>query len=157
MKSNLVVRLITALVGAPLILALLYVGPAWGWFAFVATAAAVGAFELFAMTHAGDRIAQAVGVLLTEAVMAVLYFRGEDAKALLTLLIALPIVAMLLVLWRLGDITTAATRVAATAFGPLYVGGGLGAIALLRRDGGAGERFDVGCLVLGDAGAEPRF
>ena len=149
MKSNLVVRLITALIGAPLILALLYYGPAWGWFAFVATAAAVGAYELFAMTHAGDRVAQAVGVLMTEAVMAALYFGGASPKVLLTVLLAVPMAAMLLVLWRLGDIATAATRVAAAAFGPLYVGGGLGAIAMLRRDGGDdGPAFVVLALMM---------
>jgi phosphatidate cytidylyltransferase len=148
-KSNLVVRLITALIGAPLILALLYLGPPWGWFAFVATAAAVGAYELFAMTHAGDRVAQVVGVLMTEAVMAALYAGGTSPKVLLTVLLAVPMTAMLLVLWRLGDITTAATRVAAAAFGPLYVGGGLGAIALLRRDGGAdGPAFVVLALMM---------
>jgi phosphatidate cytidylyltransferase len=148
-KSNLAVRLLTALVGAPLILALLYFGPAWGWFAFVATAAAVGAFELFSMTHAGDRPSQVVGVLLTEVVMVVLWTHGTDARVLLTLLVALPIAAMLLVLARLGDIATAATRVAANAFGPLYVGGGLAAITLLRRDAGAdGPGFVVLALML---------
>jgi phosphatidate cytidylyltransferase len=147
-KSNLVVRLITALIGAPLILALLYFGPAWGWFAFVATAAAVGAYELFAMTHAGDRVSQVVGVLMAEAVMAIVYFRGTDAKTLLTLVIALPFVAMMLVLVRLGDINTAAMRVAAAAFGPLYVGGGLGAIAMLRRDAGVNGADGPGFVVL---------
>lgn len=148
-KSNLVVRLMTALVGAPLILALLYLGPAWGWFAFVATAAAVGAFELFSMTHAGDRTSQVVGVLVTEVVMLVLYTRGTDPKTLLTLLLALPLVAMLLVLWRLGDLGTAAMRVTTGAFGPLYVGGGLAALTLLRRDGGDdGPAFVVLALMM---------
>src|SRR5262249_22607440 len=35
-----------------------------------------------------------------------------------------------------GDTQTAAVRVMANAFGPLYVGGGLGAMILLRRDAG---------------------
>src|SRR5262249_17888889 len=61
-QSNLTTRVMTALVGAPLILVLLYLGPAWGWFVFVAIAMAVGALELFAMTHPGDRIAQGTGI-----------------------------------------------------------------------------------------------
>ena len=45
--SNLTVRLGTAVVGVPAILALLYLGPAWGFFILIAAAACVGAFELF--------------------------------------------------------------------------------------------------------------
>jgi phosphatidate cytidylyltransferase len=133
-----VVRLATGFVGAPLILALLYLGPAWGWLAFVSLAAAIGAFELFGMTHPGDRVSQAIGAILTLAVIAVLWFFGAEPKALVALLMAAPIVGMMLVLARLGDIQTAAGRVMANAFGPLYVGGGLGAAILLRRDGSLG-------------------
>lgn len=137
-QSNMAVRLITGFIGAPLILLLLYAGPAWGWLLFVSLAAVIGAFELFAMTHPGDRPSQVVGVLLTLTVILSLWFFGANARVLVTLMIALPIVSMLLVLARLGDIQTAATRVTAAAFGPLYVGGGLGATALLRRDGDLG-------------------
>ena len=35
-QSNLLVRLVTGFIGAPLILLLLYLGPAWGWLIFVA-------------------------------------------------------------------------------------------------------------------------
>ena len=41
---------------------------------------------------------------------------------------------MLVVLWRLGDIQTTALRVMAGAFGPLYVGGCLTTLALLRKE-----------------------
>jgi phosphatidate cytidylyltransferase len=146
-QSNLTARLATGLVGAPLILLLLYLGPAWGWLIFVAVAAAIGAFELFGMTHPGDRVAQAIGAGLTLAVIGVLWTFGAEPKVLLTLLFAAPIVGMMLVLWRLGDIQTAAVRVMANTFGPLYVGGGLGAVILLRRDGG--EPYDgAGFVVL---------
>jgi phosphatidate cytidylyltransferase len=147
-QSNLVVRLATGLIGAPLILALLYLGPAWGWLLFVAAASIVGAFELFAMTHPGDRVSQAIGALLTLAVIGVLWTFGADAKVLLTLLIVAPLVGMMLVLWRLGDIQTAAVRVMANAFGPLYVGGGLGAVILLRRDGNISTPYDGASFVV---------
>src|SRR5262249_12446906 len=67
-QSNLVVRLTTGFTGAPLILLLLYQGPAWGWLVFVMLAGGVGAYEFFAMTHPEDRLSQVLGVLLTEAV-----------------------------------------------------------------------------------------
>lgn len=148
-QSNLVVRLTTGLIGAPLIVLLLFKGPDWGWLLFVLLAGGVGASELFGMTHPGDAIAQTIGVLMTQAVMAALWFLGADARVLVTLLVALPIVGLMLVLWRLGDIQTAAVRVMANTFGPLWVGGGLGAIVLLRRDATAlGQYAGAGYVVL---------
>ena len=148
-KSNLVVRLVTGFIGAPLIVLLLYLGPAWGWALFVGLCAAIGAYELFGMTHPGDRMGQVIGVLLTEAVIAVLWFATGNAKAMITLLVLAPIAGMLLVLWRLGDIQTAAVRVMANTFGPLYAGGGFGVLILLRREGDVlGTHAGAGLVVL---------
>jgi phosphatidate cytidylyltransferase len=148
-KSNLAVRLLTAAVGGPLILLLLYLGPAWGWLLFLLAATVVGAFELYAMTHPGDRVAQALCTALTLGVTLVIWQYGASAKVLLSLLLVLPIASMFLVLLRLGDMQTAALRVAAGAFGPLYLGGGIAALTLLRRDGGPdGPGFVVLALML---------
>jgi phosphatidate cytidylyltransferase len=149
LASNLTKRLLTAAVAAPLLLALLYLGPPWGWCALLAAAAAVGALELFGMTHPGDRVAQAAGVLLTVATLGVLWRWGEDPRALLAVLFLLPLAAILLTLARLGDMHTAALRLLAVAFGPVYLGGGLGALALLRRDAGEdGPAFVLLALLL---------
>ncbi|MFT3775963.1 MAG: phosphatidate cytidylyltransferase [Minicystis sp.] len=147
-QSNLTMRLVTGFIGAPLICALLYLGPAWGWLAFVSVAAAVGAFELFGMTHPGDRVSQVIGAILTVAVIGVLWLFGADARVLLTLLVVAPILGMMLVLWRLGDIQTAAVRVMANTFGPLYVGGGLGTVILLRRDANIATPYDGASYVV---------
>ena len=172
---NVFVRLATGFIGAPIILLVLYLGPAWWWLLFVAVAAAIGAYEFFGMTHPGDLPGQVIGVALTEAVIGVLWefgggapvvawgfggvapiaghVAGGDARALLTLIVLAPIVSLLIVLGRLGDVHTAAVRVMANTFGPLYVGGALGAIVLLRRDGDvlgphAGAGFVVVALSL---------
>jgi phosphatidate cytidylyltransferase len=148
-KSNTLVRLATGMTGAPLILLMLYRGPWWGWPLFVAVAASIGAFELFSMTHPADRVSQAIGVVLTLGVLGVLWSFGTNAHVLLTLLIALPAIGIFLVLARLGDVHTAAVRVMANTFGPLYLGGGLGSIILLWRDAGAdGPAFTVLALTL---------
>lgn len=156
-QSNLVTRVVTGLVGAPLIVLLLFLGPDWGWFTFVGAAALVAATELFAMTHPKDAVSRGFGVALSLGVYVLLLTRTGDARLLLTLVLVLPLVAMLFVLVRLGDIATAGLRIAALAYGPLYVGGGLGAVALLRRDGGAdGPAFVVLALIfawLSDTGA----
>jgi phosphatidate cytidylyltransferase len=148
-KSNLAVRFATAAVGGPTILAILYLGEPWWWLAFIAVAAAIGAYELFGMFVPEDTASKVIGVLLTEAVLGILWRFGLDARVLLTMLIVLPTIAMVIVLVRLGDMKTAALRVAAFVFGPLYLGGGLGAIVLERRDGGSdGPAFVVLALML---------
>ncbi len=148
-RSNLVTRLLSALVGIPAILALLYVGPAWGWALFIALALVVGSIEFFGMTHATDRVSQVLGIVLSLGVMAVFWFVGADARALVTMFFLLPTVALFVTLARLGSIETSALRAAAMAFGPLWLGGGLGSIALLRRDGGdSGPGFVVLALAL---------
>jgi len=73
---------------------------------------------------------------MCEGVLAVLFYFGLDARAVLALFLLLPIVAILIALARLGDMATAALRLMANAYGPLYIGGGMAAIVLLKRDGG---------------------
>lgn len=148
-KSNLATRFLTAAIGIPLLFVLLFYGAPWGWCAFLAVAVAVGAFELYGMTHPGDRVSQITLLLVSVGVTLLLWFYGASAPVLLALILLLPIASMLLVLARLGEVQTAALRVAAGAFGPLYIGGGLGALALLRRDAGdEGPAFVVLALML---------
>jgi phosphatidate cytidylyltransferase len=146
--SNLAMRLLTALVGVPAILALLYLCPPWAFFIVIAAAACVGAIELFQMTWPQDRLAQTLGVVLTLAVSCCVYFFTTDARVMLTLVLAVPLLGMLLPLWRLGKIETGALRIGATCFGPLYVGAMLTTLALVRRDqpGTAGPGYVVVAL-----------
>ncbi len=143
-KSNLAVRVLTAVVFVPFLLALLFVGPAWGFYLLVLAATVVGASELFAMTHPGDRVAQALGVLLTAVVSAAVYFQTQNARVLLAVFLLVPIVGVLLPLWRLGAIETAGLRIMANVAAPFYLGGLFATIGLLRRDLGAeGPRWVV--------------
>lgn len=154
--SNLLARLATAVVMIPILLGLIYWGPPWGWMAFVAVAAAVGAYELFGMTYPGDGTARVAGIILTSGVTVGLWFGIERPALLVTIMLAVPILSMLLVLWRLGDIPTAALRVASASFGPLWIGGGLGAAALLRlaggEHGGSYVVLSLGLAWIGDTG-----
>ncbi|MFO0613524.1 MAG: phosphatidate cytidylyltransferase [Polyangiaceae bacterium] len=134
-RSNLVQRLLTAAVAVPLLLLLAFPGAPWMWAAFIALATLVGALELYGMTHHGDRVAQVVLVAMTGGVFATLWFAGRDPKALVALLLLLPIASTLLALARLGEIPTAALRYAASTFGPIFLGGGMAALAMLKRDG----------------------
>ena len=119
--SNLKVRLLTALVVVPPLIWLLFRGPAYGFFVLVLLAAAIASDELFRMTHPGDGVARALGVLTTLAVSVCLYLRGSDPRVLLTLLFLVPLSGLMVPLWRLGDIRTAALRAFAGVAGPHYV------------------------------------
>jgi phosphatidate cytidylyltransferase len=135
-RSNLATRLLTAGVVVPLMLLLLYVGPVWGWSALVLAATALSAAEFFHLSHPNDGVSRTAGILLTVAFSAGVYWGEDDPRVLVTLLALLPLVSLTLALARPGDIPMAGARIAATSFGPLWVGM-LTFIALLRRDQGA--------------------
>lgn len=143
-NSNLLVRVATALVGAPLIIALLYKGPPWGFYLLVLPATLIGAWELFNMTHAGDRVSQVIGVAMAAAASLALYLADGDARVLVTMIVVVPLAGPLLTLIRLGDMKTAALRASAMGFGPLYLGVPLTLLAVMRRDlGGDGPAYVV--------------
>ncbi|HEX3776164.1 MAG TPA: phosphatidate cytidylyltransferase [Polyangiaceae bacterium] len=145
--SNLKVRLLTAAVVVPPLLWLLFLGPAWGFFALVLAAAGIAADELFRMTHPDDGVSRAIGIATTLATSIALYFWSYDSRVLLTLLFVLPLLGLMVPLWRLGEIPTSALRTFAGVGGPLYIGGMLTALALLRRDAGSvGPNYVFMCL-----------
>jgi len=148
-NKNLAVRFATAGVGGPLILGILYFGPPGAWVAFLFLATAIGAWEMFEMGFPSDAVARVVGVLMTLAVSAVVWFTGHDPRMWLAIGLAVPLLSQLLVLWRLGEIPTAALRVTTTTFGVIWLGVGMTAMAILRRDAGDdGPGFVVLALML---------
>jgi phosphatidate cytidylyltransferase len=157
-NSNLAIRLATAAVGAPLIVLLLYKGPPWGFFLLVLVATLIGAWELFNMTHAGDRVAQAIGTLITGSASAATYLSNGDARVLMTMIVLVPLLGPLVTLVRLGEMQSAALRASAMGFGPLFVGVPLTLLAAMRRDfdvGGVGPGYVVMAIMFawfGDTG-----
>jgi len=134
--KNLTVRLLTAAIAVPLILALLYLCPWWGFASLAGAAMIVAALEFFGMTHAGDRSSQLVGTAITAALFAVLVwtdFGRRSAGLVIVSLVALAPVALVVTLVRPGDVTTSLVRMASLALGPAYVGSSLAAIACIRR------------------------
>ncbi len=135
-NRNMWVRLATAAVAIPLMIALIFVAPRWGFYVLVLVATLVGAIELFGMTHPGDRVAQALHTAITLGASLVVYLLGADARALLALAVLVPASSMLVSLARLGAIETAALRMTAGAFGPMYLLG-LTLLSLLHTERGA--------------------
>jgi len=155
--SNLVLRLGTAAVGVPIILALIFVAPPWAFYLLVLAAALVGAHELFAMTHPGDRVSQAIGVALSAAASVALYLYPDDPRVLVTLLVAIPVLGPVITLVRLGSMETAALRACALGFGPLFIAVPLTLLGVMRKthpDTGSGlALLSLGLAWLGDTAA----
>ncbi len=118
--SNLLARVLVAVVAVPAILALLYVVPPIGFFLLVFAASIVAALELFGMVDPADRAARLLGTLLTMALSLAIYLRGGDLRTWMTLIIGVPLLGLFIPLLRLGEVPTAAVRAASYAFGPLY-------------------------------------
>lgn len=147
-NTNLWVRLGTTVVLGPLLLVLLFVGPAWSWALLIALSAAQATFELVSMSHPGDRLSQLWGALAAFLIAGSLNLSAlgcgsldcaeGGSRVFLTTLIAVTLVSALLPLVRLFDIKTAALRTLAGVASPLYVGLFLGTLALLRT--ALGER-----------------
>jgi phosphatidate cytidylyltransferase len=136
--SNLAVRLLTAAVFVPLLVLLLYRGPAWGLYLLVFPATLIGTYELVTMTHRGDRLSQAIALVLAGATSAALYFGGHDPRWAVTILAVSPVAGPVLTLLRLGDVKTSALRAITMSVAPLFVAAPLVWLAILRRDDGPG-------------------
>ncbi len=135
--SNLVVRLLTAVVAAPAILYLLFAAPPWGFQVLVMAAVAVAAYELFGMTMGKDRVLEAYGVLASLAVATVLLYFPSPPILVATFAL-LPMAGLLFSLVRPDPIDRADRRMAWMIAGPLYVGL-LATIGRLHmRDNGGG-------------------
>lgn len=135
-NSNLIVRVATVLVLAPLVLLLLFRGPGWGWALLIALSAGQVAWEMLSMTHPGDRLSRAVGSALSVSVSGALYLGLKEPRFVITaVMVALAFGAML-PLVRLGEIPSAALRLLATMSAPLYVGVLLSSLTLLRVEFG---------------------
>jgi len=105
----------------------------------VSVAGAQAALELLAMTHPDDRWSRSVGAVLTGALVACTYLGQDDPRLFFTATLGIVLAMAFLPLARLGALESAALRLMGGVFSCVYVGLGLGALALLRTDsvGGA--------------------
>jgi phosphatidate cytidylyltransferase len=130
------VRLLTALVGVPSIIALLYVVNPWGFYLLVITCVSIGCWELLSMTHPTDRPSRVFGLLICQAVSLGVYLGIDSPRALLAMLVGAPALSLLFTLFRFGDMSTAALRAFGMAFTPLFVAAPLTLLAVMQRDFG---------------------
>ena len=136
--SNFAVRLLTALVGMPIILGILYVGPAVGWFGLCAAAMLIATWEFLTMTHPDDPTGRWLGMGLTLGTFALIVttrFGAIHGPWPAAGLAALAPITLLASLARPDRIPTALPRNGTLLTAPLYLGVPMGALALVRTFG----------------------
>jgi phosphatidate cytidylyltransferase len=88
------------------------------------------------MTHPGDGVAQGFGVVVSLLASLLVYFRHDDPRTLLAVLVVVPVMGPILTLARLRPIETAGLRACAMGFAPLFVVVPLTLLAVLRETRG---------------------
>lgn len=133
-KSNLTVRLLTAAVAIPLLLAVIFLAPPWATFALVSAAGFLVTWEYCSITYADEhRVGKIVASLISVAIAAVLYF----VPALFGQVLSGGFLAVfLLFLFTYSDQKRASHQIASSLVGILYGGVVLSTLSLLVRDAG---------------------
>ena len=149
--SNLASRLLTALIGGPILIAALYLLPVTAFFGIAAVAMSIAAWELFAMTHPDDRFGRVLGTVGSLAVFTALvstaFGTHHPAAVVWTLVLLMPTV-LLISLFRPAHIPTAMNRIGALVMGPMYLGPSMAALALVRSHGTNAEGAGLALLAL---------
>ncbi len=155
--SNLVARVLTAVVAVPILLAAIFWSNPLAVYAIVFLATGIGLREWVNMTMPGSSVGErALVVALGLALSAQLYFRTGDGLGLALGLALGLIFVMVFVLLRYGTIETVATRVGAAVAGWIYVAVLLVFVALLKKrgpDGGWWVLLTLTCVWFSDTGA----
>lgn len=133
-KSDLIPRVITALVALPLLIALIVFAPHWGFFLFILLAGGISIWEFCGITFASEHPSgRWVTVLLGMGLMSVLYFAEPF---FLPALVAVSLLIFLFYLFFFKDQTRVTHQIGSSITGILYGGILLTFIAMLGRDAG---------------------
>jgi len=151
-QKNLLVRVLTAVVGLPVVGAFVFWHDSRGFTAICLLAALLALVEYTALTMPGRPLAERIGIVLLGCGLFLgLTFRPELGLAWL---LASVMACVLLLLPRATDLPAAWTRVAQAGFGVFYVGGLLSALPLLHaRMGAAWVALAIAVTFGNDTGA----
>lgn len=130
--SNLTLRLLTAGVGIPIVVWLLFWAPAPGFFVLVALAVMAAAGEVHAMGAPEDRVGRVATMAAAAGISGALYF-GRGVLPLASALAAGVIVILVVHLLRVGALETVGRRAALSLGSALYVSVLLTFVGLLHR------------------------
>jgi phosphatidate cytidylyltransferase len=150
-RSNLALRLLTAGFFAPLIIYMLWWGPAWLFPAVTGVMALGGAWEMFTMVAPQQMLLRVFGTLASLATYCVIGF-GLGGQHLALGMVALTCVGMLVSLAQPEPLEGAALRMGWAIAGPLYIGALFATLILLFRHahGGSWVMLALLCGFLSD-------
>jgi phosphatidate cytidylyltransferase len=154
--SNLLQRVLTAVVAVPVLLYLVYWAPPLAFTALVVLAAIISAHEFYKIVAADVTRLAWLGPALSAAIVVALVFFSDDPRAWAAVAAGLPVVALLTFLVKPGDLSTVPPRAGALALGALYTGVLPALVALIHRVPEHGPDCIVLLLTisfLGDTGA----
>jgi phosphatidate cytidylyltransferase len=132
-------------VGVPVILGLLYAAPPWAFYLLALVVSLVGVDEFLNMTHPKDMSARVMGVALSAVTSIVVYLGFRDSRAVLAVLVAVPVIGPLVTLVRVRPLATAALRACAMGLAPLLIVVPLTLLAVMRSAFGS---VGAGAVVL---------
>jgi phosphatidate cytidylyltransferase len=131
-RSNLVTRVLTAIVAVPVLLGIFFYAPPWATFALIAAAGAIAVWEYCSITYGDEhRLGKVVSVVAAVGVAATLYFAEEW---FLEATLASFLVVFLVFLFTYTDQERVSHQIGSSLTGILYGGVLLTTLALLARD-----------------------
>lgn len=135
---NTLTRLATAVVGIPILLYLMFLGPEWAYQVVVLGCIARAGHELMRMTMQDARSLYAWGLAATTGLAATLILT-TDERALLTAVMVVTCGGLLVALSHPEPNDVAGRRLAWLIAGPLYVGGLLSSVGRLHMQDHGGQ------------------
>jgi len=129
--SGTALRVATVVPLVPIILWMMFAGPRWAWQAFVLTAIAIGGYELMAMKVPSSRGLRAWGSV-TSVLFAYTIMFIDTASAVYGVVLIIILGAMAWSLLQDDPLHNASVRIGWLLGTPIYVGGTLSAVALVR-------------------------
>jgi len=129
--SGTALRVVTVVPLIPIILWMMFAGPRWVWQAFILAAIAVGGYELMAMKVPSSRGLRTWGSV-SSALFAYAIIFSDTAAVVYVVLLLIILGAMAWSLLQEDPLHNASVRVGWLLGTPIYVGGTLSAVALVR-------------------------
>jgi phosphatidate cytidylyltransferase len=129
--SGTALRVVTVVPLIPIILWMMFAGPRWLWQVFILTAIAIGGYELMAMKVPSSRGLRAWGSM-TSVLFAYAIIFATSSTALYGVVLLIILGAMAWSLLQEDPLHNASVRVGWLLGTPVYVGGTMAALALVR-------------------------
>jgi len=129
--SGTTLRVVTVVPLVPVILWMMFAGPLWLWRAFILTAVAIAAYELMAMKVPSSRGLRAWGSV-TSLLFAYTIIVIDTTTAMYGVVLLIVLGAMAWSLLQEDPLHNASVRVGWLLGTPVYVGGSLAAVAIVR-------------------------